>query len=488
MPKHRIEFAYKEEDFEEYLIHACIAAEKLGWTVTYISESGMQAESPASIAKNTWGEEITLRKKNTGILLESKSKGSTLFDYGRNKKNVEAMLQKIEEVSTTELADDKGKWKQVVEQNQNQGENDLLNPDSEAAREEKKWWKIFIPAGDFFITPLIIDLNILLFVLMVISSGSFEALIKPDSGLLLNWGANYKPNTVNGEWWRLITCVFEHIGIIHLLMNMYALLYVGIFLEPLLGRIRFTVAYLATGVAASLISLWWHDNTISAGASGAIFGMYGVFLFMLLTNIIAKDVRKSMLQSIGIFIGYNLLFGLKAGVDNAAHIGGLVSGFAIGAILYISVRQPENKRIEKLISGAVLVTVVLAAWILIPRVNNPVGDYIKIMDEFVKQENEALAVFRVPDNTNTDTYLEVIEKKSIPAWKKCREQIEKAKQLKLPPELSKRVNLIDEYVSHRIKETELRQKALREESDQYNEDINNEVKKIEELIKELTGS
>jgi rhomboid protease GluP len=270
-------------------------------------------------------------------------------------------------------------------------------------------------------------------------------------------------------------------------MNMYALLYVGIFLEPLLGRIRFTVAYLATGVAASLISLWWHDNTISAGASGAIFGMYGVFLFMLLTNIIAKDVRKSMLQSIGIFIGYNLLFGLKAGVDNAAHIGGLVSGFAIGAILYISVRQPENKRIEKLISGAVLVTVVLAAWILIPRVNDPVGDYIKIMDEFVKQENEAMAVFRVPDNTNTDTYLELIEKKSMPAWKKCREQIEKAKQLKLPPELSKRVNLIDEYVSHRIKETELRQKALREETDQYNEDINNEVKKIEELIKELTG-
>ena len=146
---------------------------------------------------------------------------------------------------------------------------------------------------------------------MVVFSGGLGSILQPDTSLLLEWGANYKPLTLNGEIWRLFTCIFEHIGIIHLVMNMYALLYAGIFLERLLGRIRFITAYIVSGICASMISLWWHHNVVSAGASGAIFGMYGVFLSLLLTNLIEKETRKSMLSSIGIFIGYNLLFGMR---------------------------------------------------------------------------------------------------------------------------------------------------------------------------------
>ena len=123
----------------------------------------------------------------------------------------------------------------------------------------------------------------------------------------------------------MITNCFLHIGILHLAFKMYALIFIGVLLEPYLGKLRFAVAYLLTGVFASVASLYWHDHTVSAGASGAIFGMYGVFLAMLTTNLIPKSVRKGLLASIGLFVAYNLLYGLKGwGIDaNAAHIGGL---------------------------------------------------------------------------------------------------------------------------------------------------------------------
>src|SRR5689334_12007874 len=92
---------------------------------------------------------------------------------------------------------------------------------------------------------------------------------------------------------RMITNVFVHIGILHLLFNMYGLYFVGRFLEPMLGKVRYITAYFCAGVIASLVSLYWHrnENIVSAGASGAIFGMYGVFLALLTTHLIPKSVR-----------------------------------------------------------------------------------------------------------------------------------------------------------------------------------------------------
>lgn len=151
---------------------------------------------------------------------------------------------------------------------------------------------------------------------------------------LLNWGANYRPLTKNGEWWRLITSIFLHGGLMHILTNMYALLFVGFFLEPLLGKRKLLIVYMATGIVASIASIWWYEATVSVGASGAIFGLYGVLSALLLTKIYPPDFAKPLLTSIAFFIGYNLLMGLAGGIDNAAHIGGIASGFITGFILY----------------------------------------------------------------------------------------------------------------------------------------------------------
>src|SRR5689334_15201366 len=166
-------------------------------------------------------------------------------------------------------------------------------PVTEQPKNKGTWWSLFVPTKRLYFTPLIVDINIVLFIAMVVLNGDFETLMSPKSDVLIQWGANYKPLTLNGEWWRLFTSMFEHIGIMHLVMNMYALLFVGILLEPKLGKALFIVAYIVTGVMSGIVSLWWHDTLLGAGASGAIFGMYGVFLALLTTNFIEKTQRKA---------------------------------------------------------------------------------------------------------------------------------------------------------------------------------------------------
>lgn len=210
--------------------------------------------------------------------------------------------------------------------------------------EVKEFIDFLKPKEGYFITPIIIYLNILIFMIMVFAGFGFISFKGQD---LLAWGANFRPSTTNGEWWRLLTSTFLHGGLMHLIANMYGLLFVGIYLEPLLGRTKYLTAYLLTGILASCASLWWYDATVSVGASGAIFGLYGLFLALLLTKIFPPDFGKAFLTSTLIFIGYNLLMGLTGGIDNAAHIGGLLSGFVVGLILYPTLKkQVENEPTE----------------------------------------------------------------------------------------------------------------------------------------------
>ncbi len=210
--------------------------------------------------------------------------------------------------------------------------------------EVKEFINFLKPKEGYFITPIIIYLNILIFVIMVFAGLGFISFKGQD---LLAWGANFRPSTTNGEWWRLLTSTFLHGGLMHLLANMYGLLFVGIFLEPLLGRTKYLTAYLLTGILASCASLWWYDATVSVGASGAIFGLYGLFLVLHLTKIFPPSFGKAFFTSTLIFIGYNLLMGLTGGIDNAAHIGGLLSGCVVGLILYPTLKkQVDNEPTE----------------------------------------------------------------------------------------------------------------------------------------------
>ncbi len=188
-----------------------------------------------------------------------------------------------------------------------------------------------VPKGDHFATSIILDLNILVFLLMVFSG---IHIISPNGMELLQWGANRRFETTGGEWWRLFTSMFLHGGLMHLILNISGLVIAAIFVEPLLGRKNYFILYILSGLCGSLASIWWYPNTISVGASGAIFGLYGAILGLLLTNAFPEGGKKGILMMIGIYVGINLLWGLTGGIDNAAHIGGLLSGALIGIILY----------------------------------------------------------------------------------------------------------------------------------------------------------
>ena len=158
-----------------------------------------------------------------------------------------------------------------------------------------------------------------------------------DGGFMAEHGAMYIPYvTENGEYYRLFTCMFLHFDFSHLMNNMVMLGAFGLYLEPELGSIRFLTAYLLSGLGGNLLSLMVHINettgSVSAGASGAVFGLMGVLVWMLLKN--RGTVGRIRGQRIFLMVGLSLYFGFaSSNVDNFAHIGGLITGFLAAILL-----------------------------------------------------------------------------------------------------------------------------------------------------------
>ncbi|MCL1790249.1 MAG: rhomboid family intramembrane serine protease [Peptococcaceae bacterium] len=175
----------------------------------------------------------------------------------------------------------------------------------------------------FPVTCSLITLIVIVFLMMTLAGGS------TNEGVLLRFGANYAPLIQKGEYWRLVTCNFLHIGFMHLALNSVALIALGGMAETLFRRFKYSVLILLSGFFAALTSYMFHPNSISAGASGAVFGIVGAILITALRN---QRFRASGLTSSLVFlVVINLIFGFMTDyVDNAAHIGGLVAGLAIG--------------------------------------------------------------------------------------------------------------------------------------------------------------
>lgn len=162
---------------------------------------------------------------------------------------------------------------------------------------------------------------------------------------MMEHGAMYVPYLMNGErYYTLITSMFLHFGFSHLMNNMVMLLVIGYSLEPEIGKIRFLLIYLGSGLMGNLVSAWFDVNqgsyAVSAGASGAIFGIVGALLYVAIRN--HGRVGEISTRGLVLMAGLSLYYGFTAqGVDNAAHIGGLVSGFLLAVLTYWK-RKPKH--------------------------------------------------------------------------------------------------------------------------------------------------
>lgn len=454
------------------------AMKDLDWNIGAITETELLAYTEFSAL--SWGEEIRANVEFGSIILHSECTGSQWYDWGRNRKNIESFKQafnRLRETADIEALNEK--YNALSNDFAQVGEEQSKSPLAAKSR-LTGLSSILIPAQGYFITPIIIILNVLVFAAMVVSG---VHLFLPSHESLLLWGANFRPMTLDGQWWRLITNTFLHIGIFHLLLNMYALLYIGVLLEPILGRGRFFTAYLLSGLAGSLASLHWNELTISAGASGAIFGMYGVFLALLSTKLIEKSARKSLLVSIGVFVAYNLVNGLKPGIDNAAHIGGVLGGLVIGYAYLPSLQH--NRKLTFYVTNTLLVLgFVLVAVIVLSGTNQDVVKFNKDMQEIAALEERALQIYKLEFATDHDLILE-IQNNGLPGWNKIQKIIQQIESYDLPDGLHNQNKLLGEYCNLRIKSYNAILRTIQENTNAYETEINDYNLQIEKILVKL---
>jgi rhomboid protease GluP len=183
------------------------------------------------------------------------------------------------------------------------------------------------------ITTTLVGMNVAVFAVMALTGVSPAA---PTSVQLLKWGANWGPLSLGAEPWRILASNYIHGGIIHIALNMWCLWNLGFLAERVFDPWTYVLTYTFCGLAGSLASLWWHPMAVGVGASGAIFGLAGALIAALYLGHlpISKQAIQGTLKSLLTFAGYNLFFGAVArGIDNSAHIGGLLAGLALGAVL-----------------------------------------------------------------------------------------------------------------------------------------------------------
>ncbi len=130
----------------------------------------------------------------------------------------------------------------------------------------------------------------------------------------------------------------------HIVNNLISLFFVGVMLEPLLGRWRYLAVYILCGLCAGLTSLYWHDEVNGVGASGAIFGLYGFMIIMILKKVTTEPINKIFITIACVSLGYSMLMGFVSNVDNAAHIGGLLSGAILGLLAVPTLRLEQEEQ------------------------------------------------------------------------------------------------------------------------------------------------
>lgn len=300
----------------------------------------------------------------------------------------------------------------------------------ESKEESNNPLTLLLPSKDYFVTPVLNWINVLVFIAMIASE--VDPML-PASEDLLQWGANFRPWVLEGQYWRVLSSAFVHIGILHLAMNMYALVYIGKLLEPLLGRTRFLTAYLMTAITGGLLSLYWHEASVSAGASGAIFGMYGVFIALLTTNLIERKTRNSLLSSIGVFVVFNLLYGLQGNVDNAGHLGSLLGGIAIGYSMFPSLKKENSASLLPLPTLALGLFFGLGGFWMISGLSNDYGVYEKMLQRLLALNEDLQKTNTINPEKSSPTYtIEVIEKDAIAAIHEGQRILDSIKVLDLP--------------------------------------------------------
>jgi rhomboid protease GluP len=335
---------------DQYLIIVRQAIENLGWELSHVSESGIIAYTPLSL--QSYSEQITVRILNNFVHVKSECLGIQLLfnDYGKNNANLEKLFHEFEYVQFHL----QNEWEEQVQAFHNFAatQDDSYFDRAPLAIKNKitNIFNLLLPQKGYTVTPIIVLLNIIgLGTWFLVMAGIAIVVLRhgeisdKTAERLLDFGVLSRKEVLDGEYWRLLTYQFLHSGIRHLFFNMYALVYLGLIVENKLGWKKFLIVYLLSGICGGFASIVFRDSGGTIGSSGAVMGIFGALLAMILHKFFEPKANRALLISTVFVLAIMLVSGLtNERVDNACHFGGIIGGFIITNILIFD----RNKQYE----------------------------------------------------------------------------------------------------------------------------------------------
>lgn len=299
--------------------------------------------------------------------------------------------------------------------------------------------------GQPVVVPAVAALCALTFVLMVFEPGAVD-----DLDTLVAWGGNIGPRTTGGEWWRLVTATFVHAGPLHLLTTIASLVSVGLALERAVGRLAFGAMFLAAGIVAGVVSLWTTSPVdVTAGASGAVFGIYGLLAASLGWGLVSRPpvpipmaMVKQIAATAAIFVLYNVS---TDHLGTASELAGLVTGFAGGAVVARGVTREKPAAGRAMAVAAATVLIAFASAVPLRGIVDIRPDIARIiaMEERTAAEYDAAVVEFRRRRIAAEDLVQLIDRTIIPDLLTAREQLDAVRGV--PEEQAPLVAAAEEY-------------------------------------------
>ena len=304
-----------------------------------------------------------------------------------------------------------------------------------------------------FLTPAIVAINLIVFTIMIAAG---VHIMSPKIVDLLAWGANYAPKTTGGEWWRLVTSNYLHIGIIHIAFNMWVFWSVGQFVERLVGNLGFFLVYLFSGLVGGFATVLWSPGVVSAGASGAVFGVYGCLLAFLALGrgSIPRPVLKALGNNAVFFVVVNVIYGMgNENVDMAAHLGGLAAGFVSGLILRMPLDSSasKNRGRRNILVGIAVVFAISAGVALTGNRYADIQEELRLFGEteetVMDSFNETIQKVQT-GSVSEDAFESILREEIIAPWEAALSEFESETGKKLQKLSERNIGLHDKLVKY----------------------------------------
>lgn len=486
---------------DKYLAIVYQALENLNWKVSYADENGLIAFTP--ISWESYSEQITVRIKNGIAHIKSECVGyqAFLYDYGKNEKNIDTLITEIEYAAFHFKSDEEKNIQNFKENFYQHPEINLEYTPLGAKDKFTHLGSIFVPRKNYQIVPLLIMINCIVYLLqrtlLLAFTTAYRELANSSARNFYTDYNNFASKilggierniVLNGEYWRLLTTCFSHSSLSHLISNMLFLAYIGSIIEGRVGKWNFLGLYIMTGICASLASIGYRYEGMGVGASGAILGLFGVFLAYLSTNFFDKKARTAFLISIAL-ISFITLFPSGEKIDHAAHFGGFISGYIFGWFSYWAYTKAERiqRYLIRMFSYVIILSLAISSLMFIPKYD--LKKYRETKSELLYNLNGISAYFysRKYRYLPEEKKMKILANEALPMINKSKILLKELEETPLPKEEKTSDEKYITFYGQKIKIYELLYKEYQTGDTKYRKEVEKIYSEIRAARKEYVN-